>query len=69
VDDDDEEEEVEKEKTYLPTSLDQALATAFTYDSANPDIAATASTSAQAQVYQRQMAPRVDCRGRHAWSF
>jgi hypothetical protein len=48
--DDKDEEEVEKEKSNLPTSLDQALATTFTYDLANPNVASKASTSAQAQV-------------------
>ena len=50
--DDDEDEEVgeqqkEKERANLPTSLDQALATAL--NSTSPNVAATASTSAQAQ--------------------
>ena len=45
VDDDEDEEGVN-----LPTSLDQALATAFSLNSANPNVAATASPSAQAQV-------------------
>ncbi|KAN0130493.1 hypothetical protein V8E53_011693 [Lactarius tabidus] len=48
--DDEDEEEVEKEKTYLPTSLDQVLATAFNYNSANPNKAATVLTSALAEV-------------------
>ena len=33
----------------MPTSLDQALATAFSLNSASPNVTATASTSAQAQ--------------------
>ena len=52
--DDDEDEEVgeqekAKERANLPTTLDQALATAFSLNSASPNVAATASTSAQAQ--------------------
>jgi hypothetical protein len=39
-----------EDKTNFPTSLDQALATAFTYNPANPNMAAWASTSALAQV-------------------
>jgi hypothetical protein len=35
-----------RRRTNLPTSLDQALATAFTLNSANPNVAAKASTSA-----------------------
>jgi hypothetical protein len=48
VEDSDDEEEGEKDKDNLPTSLDQALATAlmFTLNSANPNVAAKASTSA-----------------------
>ncbi|KAF8260853.1 hypothetical protein EI94DRAFT_813712 [Lactarius quietus] len=42
-DDDDEVEVGEKGKINLPTSLIQALATAFTYNSANPNIAASGS--------------------------
>jgi hypothetical protein len=51
VDDDEDEEEgeKEKEKANLPTSLDQTLATAFSLNSANPNVTAKASTSAQAQ--------------------
>ena len=51
-DDKDEEEgvqEKEKERANLPTTLEQALATAFSLNSASPNVAATASTSAQAQ--------------------
>ena len=43
------EQEKEKERTNLPTSLDQALATAFSLNSASPNVTATTSTSAQAQ--------------------
>ena len=49
---DEDEEEGEKEKANLPTSLDQTLATVFSLNSANPNVAATASTSAQAQCPQ-----------------
>ena len=53
VDDDEDEEEgvqeKEKERANLPTTLDQALATAFSFNSASPNVAATASTSARAQ--------------------
>ena len=45
VDDEDEKEEIN-----FPTSLGQALATAFTYNPANPNVASSASTLAQAQV-------------------
>jgi hypothetical protein len=45
----DDEGEGEKDQTNLPTSLDQALATAFTLNSANPNVAGKASTSAEAQ--------------------
>ena len=48
-DEDEEEGGKEKEKANLPTSLDQALATAFSLNSANSNVSATASTSAQAQ--------------------
>ena len=52
--DDDADEEVreqqkEKERANLPTTLEQALATVFSLNSASPNVAATASTSAQAQ--------------------
>ena len=65
VDDDEDEEEgeKEKEKANLPTSLDQALATAFSLNSANPNVAATASTSAQAQGHLWPVAARDDCGG------
>ena len=50
VDDDEGEGEGEKlENANLPASLDQALATVSTLDSANSDVAATTSTSVQAQ--------------------
>ena len=52
--DDGEDEEVgeqqkAKERVNLPTTLDQALATAFSLNSASPNVAATASTSARTQ--------------------
>ena len=54
VDDEEVEEEreqaKEKETMNLPTSLDQVLATAFSLNSASPNLTAIASTSAQAQV-------------------
>ena len=54
VDDEEVEEEREQAKekvtVNLPTSLDQALATAFSLNSASPNLTAIASTSAQAQV-------------------
>ena len=54
VDDEEDEEEREQEKqkqtANLPTSLDQALAKAFSLNSASLNVAAKASTSAQAQV-------------------
>ena len=50
VDDDEDEEEREQEKeketANLPTSLDQALATAFSLNSASPNVTSIASTSA-----------------------
>ena len=53
VDDEEDEEEREQEKqkqtANLPTSLDQALAKAFSLNSASLNVAAKASTSAQAQ--------------------
>ena len=51
VDDEEDEKEREqvKETANMPTSLDQALAPAFSLKSASPNVAATASTSAQAQ--------------------
>ena len=49
VDNEGEEAGEKAAKASLPTSLDQALATAFSLDSANPDVAAKASTSAQAR--------------------
>ena len=48
--DDDADEEEGTETAKLPTSLDQALAAAFSVNSANLNVAATASPSAQAQV-------------------
>ena len=48
--DDDKDEEEGTETANLPASLDQALAAAFSLNSANPNVAATASPSAQAQV-------------------
>ena len=54
VDDEEDEEEREQEKekemAHMPTSFDQALATAFSLNSASPNVTAIASTSAQAQV-------------------
>ena len=44
------EQEKEKETANLPTSLDQALSTAFSLNSASPNVTAITSTSAQAQV-------------------
>ena len=51
VDDDEDEEEgeTETEQANLPTLLDQALATAFSLNSASPTVATMTSTSAQAQ--------------------
>jgi hypothetical protein len=60
VEDSDDKEE-EKEKANLPTSLDQALATAFSLNSANPNLAAKASTSAPVP----PVAARADCGDRH----
>ena len=48
--DDDEDEEEGTVMVNLPASLDQALAAAFSLNSANPNVAATASPSARAQV-------------------
>jgi hypothetical protein len=45
----DSDDDVEKEQDNLPTSLDQALATAFTLNSANPNVTGKASTSAKTQ--------------------
>jgi hypothetical protein len=45
----DSDDDVEKEQDNLPTSLDQALATAFILNSANPNVSGKASTSAKAQ--------------------
>ena len=45
---DDEDDEEGEKKAKLPTSLDQALATAFSLNLANPNVTAKASTSAQA---------------------
>jgi hypothetical protein len=42
--------EKEKEKVNLPSSLDRAFATAFSLNSVNPNVAATALASAQVQV-------------------
>ena len=49
VDDEDEEEGEKAAKASLPTSLNQALATAFSLDSSNLHLAAKTSTSAQAR--------------------
>ncbi|KAN0136375.1 hypothetical protein V8E53_005743 [Lactarius tabidus] len=46
VEDSNDEGEKEKDQANLPTSLDQALAPAFTLNSANPNVAAKASTLA-----------------------
>ena len=48
--DDDADEEEGTETANLPASLDQALAAAFSVNSANLNVAATVSPSAQAQV-------------------
>ena len=48
-DEDEEEGETETEQANLPTLLDQALATAFSLNSASPNVATMTSTSAQAQ--------------------
>ena len=47
LDDGDDEEEERKKSKKLTTSLDQALAAAFTHNSANPNVTALASLSAQ----------------------
>ena len=71
VDDDEDEDEgqqpKEKESANLPTLLDQALATAFSLNSASPNMAATAPTSAQAQ--GSLVTARDDCGGTHARSL
>ena len=68
VDDDEDEEEGEKEKekqrANLLTIFDQALATAFSLNSASPNVVSTASISAQAQ--GPLVAARDDCGETHA---
>jgi hypothetical protein len=65
LEDSDDEEEGGKDQANLPTSLDQALATAFTLNSANPNVTAKASASAPVP----PVAARGDCGGRHAQSL
>ena len=68
VDGDEDEEEGDQEKEEdLLTILDQALATAFSLNSASPNVAATALTSVWAQ--GPLVAARDDCGGTHARSL